>query len=94
MRPSGPNQQSIAGYGDGRGAAPGGYQGGPMTPSKSMASIASGNGVTNPSPGIGEERPLPPPPAGEVVQPGAEPAKGQKNYTQLGMLNSIAQRVC
>ena len=62
-----------------------------MTPSKSMASLASGNGgfpSPTPSPrrGGGDERPLPPPPPGEVVQPGLEPAKGQKNYTQLGEL--------
>lgn len=86
MRPTGSSQQNNAGtgYGDARGGQGGGYQGGPMTPSKSMASIASGNGVTSPSPRRGDERPLPPPPAGEVVQTGAEPAKGPKNYTQLG----------
>lgn len=103
MRPSGSGQQNAGGYGDGRGGPPGagagapghggpggqgmGGYGGPMTPSKSHASLNSGNGMMSPSPSKrpGDERPLPPPPPGEAPQQGMEAAKpGQKNYTQLG----------
>ena len=59
-------------------------QGGPMTPSRSGASMASGGTMISPSPtrrdgmGMSAERPLPPPPTGETMR------KEQKNYTQLG----------
>lgn len=55
-----------------------------MTPSRSGASNLGGNGISgqvSPSPSMGRDRPLPPPPAEEVGKGDAKP----KNYTQLGM---------
>ena len=70
-----------------RGQGQGQGQGGPMTPSRSGASMGGGGTMVSPTSsrregmGMLVDRPLPPPPTGEA--PG-EMRKEQKNYTQLG----------
>jgi hypothetical protein len=79
----GSSSGSIAGSMGGSGARQGQHLGmGGMTPSKSGASVGSGSQGFSPSPSRnGMDRPLPPPPPGEVPVQQAPP---QKNYTQLG----------